>query len=196
MIWLFACSEFVIREAPPVPPADPPADDPDADEGDPPDWSTCTEGWFGQYYNLEADDPAVEPEDAPTDMNALDVWTDDRVAFRRFDASLDLGSNWWPVDEGLELDPDYFAGRWNAWGRVTDGGAVTVVLGADTVAWLRVNREEVAVVSGEAQTIDLPLSPGQFPIELRFAQLWEGASGLRFRVASGDLQLCYPDFGG
>jgi hypothetical protein len=196
MIWLLGCSEFALHEPPPVPPADPPADDPDADEGDPPDWSTCTEGWFGQYYNVEADDPSVEPEEAPQDMDALGVWTDDRVADRRFDASLDFGSNWWPVDEGLEEDPDYFAGRWNAWARVTDGGSLDVVLGAETVAWLRVNRDEVAVVSGEARTVSVAVSPGQFPIELRFAQLWQGESALRFRIASGDVQLCYPDFGG
>ena len=74
--------------------------------------------------------------------------------------------------------------------------SLDVVLGAETVAWLRVNRDEVAVVSGEARTVSVAVSPGQFPIELRFAQLWQGESALRFRIASGDVQLCYPDFGG
>jgi hypothetical protein len=196
ILWLLGCSEFVLHEPPPVPPADPPADDPDADYGDPPDWSTCTEGWFGQYFNLSGDDPAVEPAAVPTNMEAQDWWEDSSLAFRRFDASLDAGSNWWPVDEGLAGDPDYFAARWTAWVRVTSGGTMDVVAGADTIAWVWLNREQVAVVQGDAQTLEIPVSPGQFPMEVRFAQLYAGESGLRFRIAGGDVQLCYPDFAG
>ena len=169
VLLLFACSEFALNNPPPVPPAEPPDPDPDADFGEPPDWSTCSAGWFGQYYNLPADHP-------------------------------DLGANWWPVDEGIEGDPDYFAARWTAWLRVTTAGAMPVVLGAETVAWLSVNNVEVARVADDelgATTVDVQVASGQFPIELRFGQLRAGASGLRFRIADGDdVQLCYPDFSG
>jgi hypothetical protein len=57
VLLLFACSEFALNNPPPVPPAEPPDPDPDADFGEPPDWSTCSAGWFGQYYNLPADHP-------------------------------------------------------------------------------------------------------------------------------------------
>lgn len=188
------CSEFTLHEPPVVPPVDPPEEDPDADEGDPPDWSTCQEGWHGQYFNVEADDPDVEPEEAPADMGDLEMWEDAALAFRRFDPSLDWGDNWWPVDEGLADDPAYFAARWNAWLRVTDGNTLQLVLGADTTAWLKVNREEVAVVSGDAEVVEIDVSPGQFPIELRFVQLREAESGLRFRLVSEDAEICYPEY--
>ena len=68
------------------------------------------------------------------------------------------------------------------------------MLGADTTAWLKVNREEVAVASGEAGTFEIDVSPGQFPVELRFVQLREAESGLRFRVVSEDAEICYPEY--
>lgn len=188
MILLLGCSEFVLTPPPPVDVADPPPDDPDADFGEPPDWSTCQEGWFGQYYNLPAEDVALQ-----TDYGGMGWWDDADLAFRREDRSLDMGTNWWPVDEGFEGDPGYFSGRWTAWMRVEDGGSLEVVLGADTVAWFSLNREVVARVEGEAQVIDVPVSPGQFPIELRFGQQGD-VSGLRFRVASGSAVICYPAF--
>ena len=39
-------------------------------------------------------------------------------------------------------------------------------------------------------------APGQLPVEVRFGQLEAGASGFRFRIASGDAELCYPDLSG
>ncbi|MES2645177.1 MAG: hypothetical protein V4850_37160 [Myxococcota bacterium] len=207
LLLLAACSEFVLRKPPVVPPADPPADDPDAAFGDPPDWSTCSSGWYGQYYNLPGDHPDLEPA-ATADTGAADVpamddvdwWADDHLAFRRYDPSLDFGANWWPVEQGIEGDPAYFATRWTAWMRVTSGSSIDVVLGAQSVAWLEIDGEPaVEVSSAEAGTLDaqvytVPVRAGQFPVELRFGQLEAGASGFRFRVVSGDAVLCYPDF--
>ncbi|MFN7143309.1 MAG: hypothetical protein ACK4YP_06000 [Myxococcota bacterium] len=206
---LAGCSEFVLREPPNVAPADPPPDDPDADFGEPPDWSTCSAGWFGQYFNLPSDHPDLEPDRdgadtaapaLPATPDGLDWWDADRLAHRRYDASLDAGANWWPVDEGLEGDPAYFAGRWTAWLRVTGGGTMDVVLGAETVAWLSVNHQVVARADDTADEglqstrVIVPVTTGQFPVELRFGQLRAATSGLRFRIAGGDVQLCYPDF--
>lgn len=212
LLLLVACSEFVLREAPVVPPADPPADDPDAAFGDPPDWSTCSSGWYGQYYNLPGDHPDVEPPlDADTSgeadvpaMDELDWWADDRLAFRRYDPSLDFGANWWPVEQGIEGDPAYFSTRWTAWMRVTSGSTIEVVLGAQSVAWLEFDGEPVLEVTSadagqdslDAQVYEVPVRSGQFPVELRFGQLEAGASGFRFRIVSGDAVLCYPDFSG
>jgi hypothetical protein len=179
-----------------VAPADPPPDDPDADYGDPPDWSTCSAGWHGQYFNLPSDHPDLEA-DPPAALDDLDWWDDSRLTMRRFDGSLDMGDNWWPVDEGFEGDPAYFAARWTAWVRVTDAGAAQVVLDADTVAWLFVNREQVARVDDTADdtaAVEVTLRAGQFPVELRYGQLRADASALRFRFATGDVQLCYPAF--
>jgi hypothetical protein len=191
MLLLWGCNEFSLQETPDPPPADPPARDPDAAFGDPPDWTACDAKWFGQYFNL-SDEVAIPegPDDAP-------LW--DERAFSRVDATLDHGAAWWPVDEGLAGDPDFYAARWTAWLRVTGGGSMRVVLGAQTVAWLLVDGVEVLRVEGEpgelvAETYDVAVETGQVPIELRFAQIVAGESGLRFRIAELDGQLCYPDF--
>lgn len=198
---LAGCSEFVLREPPVVPPAEPPAEDPDAAFGDPPDWTTCSSGWYGQYYNLPGDHPDLEP-DGPLALEGADWWDDDRLAFRRFDPSLDFGANWWPVEEGIEGDPAYFAARWTAWMRVTGGSTIDVVLGARTVAWLLADGEVVAEIqpdpdAGDTLTsavVTVPVRVGQVPVELRFGQLEGAASGFRFRIAAGEAALCYPDF--
>lgn len=202
ILLLAACNEFVLREPPVVPPAEPPAEDPDAAFGEPPDWSTCSSGWYGQYYNLPAGHADLEPADGVPAVDDLDWWRDDRLAFRRYDPSLDFGANWWPVEEGFEGDPAYFATRWTAWMRVTGGSSIDVVLGARTVAWMYVDGEIVAEIapteaeSFESPVVSVPVRSGQVPVELRFGQLEADASGFRFRIASGEAELCYPDFSG
>ena len=37
------------------------------------------------------------------------------------------------------------------------------------------------------------IDSGQFPLQVRYAHR-SGESGFRFRVLSGDVQICYPDF--
>ncbi|MFZ5481777.1 MAG: hypothetical protein ACOZNI_33760 [Myxococcota bacterium] len=191
IVALIGCSEFAIRKEPEPPPADPPERDPDAAFGDPPDWTTCEAAWFGQYFNL-----SEPPEDVPDGAEDSALW--ETRAFSRRDTSLDHGASWWPVDEGLAGDPDYFTARWTAWLRVTGGDTMEVVLGAQTVAWLLVDGEEVLRVEGaeglEVGSYTIPVETGQFPIELRFAQLVEGESGLRFRIAGLEGAWCYPDF--
>ena len=103
-----------IGNAPPPPPEQPPEDD---GRGNAPDWNNCFQGWIGTYSNLSIDHPHVNPrpaeEPAPTDPTQLDWWSD--PSFEQFDATLDYGQNWWPVDEGFEGDPAYFAVHWQAW---------------------------------------------------------------------------------
>jgi hypothetical protein len=197
---LAACSEFRVNQAPPVPPADPPADEGDQSFGDPPDWASCADGWYGQYYNLPADHPDVEPDpDAPMpDLADRDWWDGERRSFTRFDPSLDFGSGWWPLDDGIDGDPAYFAVRWTGWLRVLSGNSIDVVLGARTDAWILIDGDVVAAVGGadggDAQLLSLPISPGQMTIDIRFGQLDAAESGFRFRIAGGDVAQCYPDF--
>lgn len=198
---LAGCSEYVVERPDPPPPAEPPGRDPDADFGQPPDWSDCAEGWYGQYYNLTADDPAVEPDAddrAPDDPTSLDWWDPDRVAWRDFDGTLDLGANWWPVDEGLEGDPAYFAVRWTAWMRVWNGGTLSFTLGSASDGWVLLDGEVLAAQPGPhgfaPETYDVQVAAGQYPFDLRVAHRAGDESAFRFRVLSGDVSVCYPDF--
>ena len=186
---LLACSEFALQPPDPTPPADPPAVDPDADFGQPPDWSTCSPGWFGQYFNPIEDLP-TEPPSSPEE---LDAWSD--LSFRRFDTSLELGGSWWPVDDGYAGDPATFGVRWTGWMRASRAGPASFVLGAADVVWLAVDGEWMARSdASEPEVHAIEVETGQFRVELRFAQLGGDTSSLRFRAVSPDVELCPPRF--
>ena len=65
LLFSFGCSEYHVREADPVPVADPPGRDLD-DQGQPPDWASCSTGLWGRYANMSAQHPDVEP--APDEL--------------------------------------------------------------------------------------------------------------------------------
>lgn len=194
-----ACGgETGIGQFDPPPPPPPPIDE---EQGNPPDWQNCFSGWRGQYSNLSIDHPHVLPrpaeKPAPTDPALLDWW--DRTAFEQFDATLDHGNNWWPLDEGLEGDPSYFAVRWHAWLRAWEDTTVEFTLGSADDSWVVVDGQIVADNSGiqdfVRERFTVSLDSGQYPIEVFFAHRASEVSAMSFRVLSGDVSICYPDFG-
>ncbi len=202
LLLLTGCTEYALEEPEPPKPAEPPGIAPDADFGQPPDWLTCSSGYYGQYYNLEAGDPMVEPppeEVAPESPLELDWWARERLAFRRFDAGLDFGANWWPVEEGLEGDPAWFTARWTAWLRALEGTTVEVLLGSSSDAWVLLGGEVRISAPGphafEPVIHTIQLDGGVYPLDVRAAHR-AGDSAMRFRVVSGEVLLCYPDFSG
>lgn len=201
LVALLGCSEYVIDDPVLPPTADPPGVDPDADFGQPPDWQSCETGWYGQYFNLTADDPVVEPpadEEPETDPTQLDWWTADRLAWRDWDGTLDIGTNWWPVDQGLEGDPAYFTVRWTAWIRAWSSTRLSFTLGSADDAWVILNDTVVGALPGvhdfAPETVEVNVSPGQYPLDVRYAHRGSDVSGFRFRVLEGDVTICYPDF--
>lgn len=201
LLLLVACSEYKVERPDPPPPADPPGIDPDADFGKPPDWADCAAGYYAQYYNLTADDPIVEPPDdevAPADPTALDWWDPSRLAYRDFDGTLDIGANWWPVDEGYDQDPAYFTVRWTAWMRVWSGGTMTFTLGSASDGWVLLDGDVIGAQPGvhpfEPETIAVDVRAGQYPFDVRAAHRGGSDSAFRFRVLTGDVTICYPDF--
>ncbi len=195
------CSEFTLRDPPRVEVATPPGSPPDQ-SGQPPDWQDCFQGFLGEYSNLAQNHPDVEPmpplegeEPAPLDLTTLDWW--DQPSFQEFSPSLDFGSNWWPVDEGLAGDPAYFSVRWNAWLRAWDDTTLEFSLGSADDVWILLDDEIVFAQPGikdfEPQTYTLDLDAGQYPIEIRYAHR-SGQSGFRFRVLDGDVSLCYAEY--
>ncbi|MEZ4238568.1 MAG: hypothetical protein R3F59_20920 [Myxococcota bacterium] len=197
---LASCSpEFQVKSGPKVPPAEPPGKDPN-DLGDPPDWQNCPTGWRGVYTNLSIDHPDVLPRPndpvAGTDPHQLDWW--ERPAFEQYDPSLDFGQNWWPVDEGLEADPAYFAVYWHAWVRAWSGTTMSFALGSADDAWVYLDDVPVAEQPGihafERQSYSVSLDAGVYPIEVWFAHRGSVSAAFSFRVLSGDVSVCYPDF--
>lgn len=198
-VWLAGCSEYVIDQGDPPATAEPPGVDPDADFGQPPDWNTCSLGYYGQYYNHRIDDGDMAPDEpGPQDPTTVDWWSLDRLAYREYAGSLDLGDNWWPVDEGVEGDPAYFSARWTAWIRAWDGGQLSITLGSATDGWVLIDGDVFAAQPGvhtfAPETFTAQLAAGQYPLDIRSAQRGGEASGFRFRVLEGDVSICYPDF--
>ncbi len=206
---LLACSEYRVQPPEPVPPAEPPGREEDA-FGSPPDWSTCSEAYLGQYYNLEWTDEGMAEEVEDTggqtrlELSDLDpltapLWEAGDLAFQRYDTSLVFGENWWPVDEDLAEDPGYFSVRWTAWLRALSSGDVVLALGATTDGWVLLDDQVIASVEAtetfapENQTVSI--RSGVYPLDIRMAHRGGGEAGFRFRVVSGSVAICYPEFG-
>ena len=200
LLLTLGCSEQTVRVINDVPVAEPPGEESD-DFGSPPEWADCTEGFAGKYFNLPDSHADVEPGDDVREADTyddLDWWDEQRLSFSRFDPSLDHGSNWWPVDEGLGSDPAYFSARWVAWIRVWEDAEVSFTVGSADDLWVDINNKTVISMPGikdfEPETFTVELSSGQYPLAVRFAHR-SGESGMRFRPLSVDaVTICYPDF--
>lgn len=184
------------REKPPV--AQPPGDDGD-DLGSPPDWQDCLEGWRGQYSNLTADNRFVTPGpkiEVPTTVEGLNLWNDPE--YEQYDPSLDMGQNFWPMDEGLEGDPAYFAVYWHAWVRAWSNTTLSFLLGSSDDSFVYVNGAPIAQNPGihgfERVRYDIALEAGQYPIEVWFAHRGSADAAMSFRHIEGDVSFCYPEF--
>ena len=197
MFFLIACSDYHVYEAPPVPPAEPLGTDAD-NHGDPPDWTDCWAGYLGQYYNLPSNHVDMDIEKSVGELDTLDWWSESYHVWEGWDASLDFGENWWPVDDGLAGDPAYFAVQWTSWLRAHDDVSLEVTFGAATDGWLLVDGDIVFSTLGSnafaPETIGWALDAGQYPIEIRMAQRGGRESGFRFRVLSGDVEVCAGDY--
>ncbi|MCB9684262.1 MAG: hypothetical protein H6738_00055 [Alphaproteobacteria bacterium] len=197
--FLVACgTEVGIGGGEKVPVAQPPGDDGD-DLGSPPDWQNCLEGWRGQYSNLTADNKYVTPGpriEVPTTVEGLALWDDPE--YEQFDPSLDFGQNFWPMDEGLEEDPKYFAVYWHSWVRAWSGTTLSFLLGSSDDAFVYINGAPVAEnpgIHGFVRTrYDIHLDAGQYPIEIWFAHRGSPDAAMSFRHVEGDVSFCYPDF--
>jgi len=192
-----ACSEYRVEGGDPIPPAPPPERLPDA-QGEPPsDWDTCSQGFLGRYFNLEATHPDLDLI-APVDPESVDWFDDERIAFSRFDPTLEFGDNWWPVDSGIDGDPAHFAVQWTAWLRIRGNTEVSLLLGAADDAWVWVGDELVASQTDEDELLPevfaTSLRPGVYPVQVRYAHRLATSAGVRFRVVGGEAVLCYPEF--
>jgi len=191
------CTEYQVRAPPVVPPAQPPGSDDEL--GDPPDWSTCQAGWHGQYTNLTPEDPAVTPprDELPElEPFALDWWDD--PSFEQFDPGLDFGENWWPVDEGLASDPEYFSVHWHGWLRALSTTEVSLLLGSADDSWVVLNGVVLASQPGihlfKPEPVTITIETGQYPMEVFYSSRATDPSGFQLRILSGDIVQCYGDY--
>jgi fibro-slime domain-containing protein len=177
-----------------------PAQDP---HGDPPqDWTACATGYQGYYYNLSSGHPDVEPEEPTlpdgTTPDRLDWWDSSGFAFTRPSTGLDFGTDWFPVDQGLDGDPAYFSVRWTAWIRAFSSTTLTLSLGSADDAWVLIDGKVVASLPGihpfDVQSFDIPLAARQYPLDIYFAQRALPDSAFRLLILGGDVTVCAPTY--
>ena len=184
----------------PVEPVQQPPPEAGNDEGTAPDWNNCPTGYLGTYYNLPLDHPDMEPEffeEPDFDPSLHDWWDEQYQAYEEFEGSLEKGTNWWPVDDGLTDDPRYFSAVFNAWIRVNDDQPVRLSLGASSDVWVLVDGRVVAThhtdEDFEVEVQSLDLGAGQYPLEVRFAHRY-GDSALRLRFVSENAVVCFAEY--
>jgi hypothetical protein len=189
-----------LQEDPVEPVQQPPPVEGD-DEGTAPDWNNCPTGYLATYYNLPVDHPDVEPsffEEPDYDPSLHDWWDEQYQAYEEFEGSLEKGTNWWPVDDGLTDDPRYFSAVFNAWIRVNDDQPVRLALGASSDVWVLVDGRVVAThhtdEDFEVVVQSMDLGSGQYPLEIRFAHRY-GDSALRLRFVSENAVVCFAEYG-
>ena len=202
-IWgfLLGCSEYVVNQDKQRNPVEPPPAPVEDNEGDAPNWADCMEGYSGMYFNHEAthEDFAKTVEDTgvPIQLPLVDWWDPEYRSFFRYDASLDFGPFWWPVDDGFETDPSYFTAQWNAWLRVYENNqTLSFVVGSFGEVWI-LKQDQVIYHRSvsedyEVELVEIALERGQYPITILYAHR-DGEAGFGFRLASDNGQICYPD---
>ncbi|MFZ5478889.1 MAG: PA14 domain-containing protein, partial [Myxococcota bacterium] len=169
---------------------------PDDPEDVPDDWEPCTDGYYADYFNLPADHPEVEtsvsgvtPGDDPFNH---DWWDPVYWVWRTVDPNLEFGTGWWPVDTGLEGDPQYYAVYWLAYLDVAANGTYSFEMASDDDAWAYVDGTLVADLGGihgvAVTTFTVPLTEGAHVLELYFAERHTVDAGFWFKWQSPDIR--------
>lgn len=183
-------------EGPPEQPGD--TGEPPGDTGGPPtipDFDDCEDGYYADYYNLPADHPEVEIDiggvvtgDNPANH---DWWDEEYFVRREVDANLEFGDGWWPVDEGLPGDPQYFAVHWFAYLYLPEDEVVFFELGSDDDSWAYIDGEMVADLGGihdvTATLFAVALEAGVHELDLYMAERHTSGAGFWFKWNSENL---------
>ena len=155
---------------------------------------------LGYYYNLPEDHPEVGGPitglvlgDSPFNHD----WYDDKyLSFIQNDdlTNFNFPMDYFPVDDGLPGDPQYFAIHWTGKVIVPAAGDYTFNLGSDDDSWLYINGELKKDLGGihafapGPTTVSLPA--GESTIDIYFAERHLVQSGFTFSMP--EAEICSP----
>jgi fibro-slime domain-containing protein len=174
----------------------PDVDDPDGGGGGtddpddiPEDFDDCVDGYYADYFNLPADHHEVEQQvdgvlagDSPSNH---DWFNPEYWVFRTVDPNLEFGTGWWPVDTGLEGDPQYFAVYWLAYLQVDADESVAFEMASDDDSWAYIDGVQIGDLGGihglAITDFSVDLTAGKHVLQLFMAERHTVDSGFWFK---------------
>lgn len=154
-----------------------------------PSLTTKTPGFYGQYFNLDENDPGMEryqgtPIPNPT-VGPDNPWYDQQYfSFGRVDKTLTFGRGFFPLKEGKAGDPYFFAVHWSALMTVPTSGTYTFSMTADDDGWLLIDNQTVIDLNGihpaKSGSATIPLTAGNHVLDIYFAERGAGNSVFTF----------------
>lgn len=157
-------------------------------------------GLYGSYYNLPKNHPDIEGKItgviSTTTPAQFDWFSSQYLSFERTDALSELNkpANFFPVNEGREGDPFYFAVHWQGTAHASSTGDYQVTLGGDDDVWLYVNDQLVLALGGihpfVSTTTTVHLEKGASKIDIYYAERHVVQAGIQFNIEGVTFSPC------
>lgn len=154
----------------------------------PPCINITVNGFIGHYYNLPSDHQDVEGPVTGIiqgDLPSNHDWYDEAYySFSSIDTELIFNSGFFPVDDGLDGDPYYFATHWEAQIDISESGLYEYEIGSDDDSWLFIDDVLITDLGGthsfSISTHEVNLTKGTHKIDIYFAERHKTQSGFHF----------------
>jgi fibro-slime domain-containing protein len=119
-------------------------------------------------------------------INQFDWWDGKYYSFQRKDDDLQFGISFWPVNEGLEGDPQYFSVKWSGAFHLRESGTYKFGMESDDDSWMFIDGKLAIDIGGihpmRKEEVEVYLREGWHDINIFFAERHRVQSGFNLYV--------------